>query len=71
MEKTDAQIAAEQKFLVTTLLVVILLMISIISVTLNWKNWFGEEAPTTSQNEIQETGEIAGNRNDQSWQIIW
>ena len=71
MEKTNAQIAAEQKFLVTTMLVAILLMISIIFVTLNWKNWFGEEAPTTAQNEIQEIGEIAGNRNDQSCQIIW
>ena len=66
MGKTDEQIAAEQKFLVTTLLVVILLMISIILVTLNWKNWFGEETPITWQNEIQETSEIAGNRNDQS-----
>ena len=69
MEKTDAQIAVEQRFLVTTLLVVTLLTISVIVVALNWHNWFGEEAPTTpttSQNEIQETGEIAGNRNDQS-----
>ena len=68
MGKTDAQIAVEQRFLVITMLVIILLTISVIVVALNWGAWFNRDVPatpTTSQNETQEADEIAGNRNDQ------
>ena len=64
MEKTDAQISIEQRFLVITMLAIILLMISVIVVGLNWGAWFDRVVPTTlttSQTETLEAGEILNN----------
>ena len=46
MEKTDAQIAIEQRFLVITMLVLVLLTTSVIVAALNWGAWFDRDVPT-------------------------
>ena len=47
MKTTDSQIVIEKKFLITTLIVAFLVVVSTIVVAANWDNWFGKNVPTT------------------------
>ena len=66
MKTTDTQIVIEKRFLVMTMIIVLLLAIASIVVTLNWRNWFGTDLPAnpgTSQNGNLDIDENAGDWN--------
>ena len=69
MNTTDTQIVIEKRFLVRTMIIVLLLVLAIIVVALNWSNWFGEDLPVnsgTSQNGNLDIDENAGDWNGQT-----
>ena len=45
MKTSDTQIVIEKRFLVMTMIIVLLLVIASIVVALNWRNWFGTDLP--------------------------
>ena len=66
MSKNDSKIVIEQRFLVMTLVITILLFIGVVIVALNWHTWFGNDVPTTpgtSQNGNLDIDENAGDWN--------
>ena len=68
MSKNDSKIVIEQRFLVVTLVITILLFVGVVIVALNWNTWFGNDVPTTpgtSQNGNWDIDEGAGDWNGQ------
>ena len=68
MSKNNSKIVIEQKFLVMTVVITILLFVGVVIVALNWNTWFGNDVPTTpgtSQNGNLDIDEGAGDWNGQ------
>ena len=69
MSKNDSKIVIEQRFLVMTVVITILLFVGVVIVALNWNTWFGNDVPTTpgtSQNGNLDIDENAGDWNGQT-----
>ena len=69
MSKNDSKIVIEQRFLVMTVVITLLLFVGVVIVALNWNTWFGNDVPTTpgtSQNGNLDIDEGAGDWNGQT-----
>ena len=69
MSKNDSQIVISKKTLIISLIVLLLLIVGVITLALNWNNWFGNDVPTTpgtSQNGNLDIDEGAGDWNGQT-----
>ena len=53
MKKTDSQVVIEMRFLIITLLVCFLLVVTTGVVVFNWNDWFGKDV--VEMNEAKET----------------
>ena len=51
MSKNDSQIVISKKTLIISLIVLLLLMVGVVTLALNWNNWFGDvpDGPSSSQ----------------------
>ena len=51
MSKNDSQIVISKKTLIVTLIVLLLLIVGVVTLALNWNNWFGDvhDGPSSSQ----------------------
>ena len=68
MSKNDSQIVISKKTLSLSLIVLLLLIVGVVTLALNWNNWFGKDVPLTpgtSQNGNLEIDEGAGDWNGQ------
>ena len=69
MNKNDSQIVISKRTLIIALIIFLLLIISAVTVALNWGNWFGDAAsvgPSYSQNGNPDIDENAGDWNGQT-----
>lgn len=68
MSKNDSQIVISKKTLMIALIVFLLLVVSAVTIAVNWNSWFGDAAPagpSTSQNGDLDIDENAGEWNGQ------
>ena len=65
MSKNDSQIVISKKTLSLSLIVLLLLVVGVVTVALNWNNWFGSahEGPSSSQIGDLDIDENAGDWN--------
>ncbi|MBO5768355.1 MAG: hypothetical protein J6R19_00420 [Bacteroidales bacterium] len=51
MSKNDSQIVISKKTLSLSLIVLLLLLVGVVTLALNWNNWFGDvpDGPSSSQ----------------------
>ena len=66
MSKNDSQIVISKKTLSLSLIVLLLLIVGVVTLALNWNNWFGDAQPTgpsSSQNGNLDIDENAGDWN--------
>ena len=69
MSKKDSQIMISKKTLIISLIVLLLLIVGVVTLALNWNNWFGDAQPTgpsSSQNGNLDIDENAGDWNGQT-----
>jgi hypothetical protein len=45
MSKNDSQIVISKKTLIISLIVLLLLIVGVVTLALNWNNWFGDDVP--------------------------
>ena len=65
MSKNDSQIVISKKTLIVALIVLLLLIVGVVTLALNWNNWFGSapDGPSSSQNGNLDIDENAGDWN--------
>ena len=65
MSKNDSQIVISKKTLRLSLIVLLLLIVGVVTLALNWNNWFGDvpEGPSSSQTGDLDIDENAGDWN--------
>ena len=68
MSKNDSQIVISKKTLIISLIVLLLLIVGVVTLALNWNNWFGDvpAGPSSSQNGNLDIDEGAGDWNGQT-----
>lgn len=68
MSKNDSQIVISKKTLSLSLIVLLLLIVGVVTLALNGKNWFGDapDGPSSSQNGNLDIDENAGDWNGQT-----
>ena len=68
MSKNDSQIVISKKTLIISLIVLLLLIVGVVTLALNWNNWFGDvpAGPSSSQNGNLDIDENAGDWNGQT-----
>ena len=65
MSKNDSQIVISKKTLSLSLIVLLLLIVSAVTLALNWNNWFGDAQPTGSSSS--QTGNLDIDENAGDW----
>lgn len=55
MKKTDSQIVIEMRFLIITLLVCFLLVVTTVVVMFNWNDWFGKDVVEKNEAKVETT----------------
>ena len=65
MSKNDSQIVISKKTLIISLIVLLLLIVGVVTLALNWNNWFGStpDGPSSSQTGNLDIDENAGDWN--------
>ena len=68
MSKNDSQIVISKKTLIISLIVLLLLIVGVVTLALNWNNWFGDvpAGPSWSPNGNLDIDENAGDWNGQT-----
>ena len=55
MKKTDSQIIIEMRFLIITLRVCFLLVVTTVVVMFNWNDWFGKDVVEKNEAKVETT----------------